>query len=128
MEDKIVQIVHRKKPREIWYIREPALEIWLPKRGQADVRLKLAELSRESKKFTTEEIAELVGGKPHPSKKGYVIVNGRSLPKSAAYVKYMMRGYVSDKRLVKIPKWLERQRKYIEELKRLRIIAIRKTI
>jgi hypothetical protein len=109
LRDLGVQLVYRRGPRELLYFRRAPVTIKRPTPAQAEVRLRFAEAARESKLFTIEEVARLVGGEVVEvhGRKMIKMPDGRLLMKHMAYVSYAMRGYRSPQRRLPIPAWLE---------------------
>jgi len=108
--DPKVQLVYRRRPREVVFPRSPPTTIVRPTRAQAECRLKFGELARASKHFTIEEVARMVGGEVVEvnGRKAVRLPNGRILQKHQAFVKAMLSGWRSEHSSgVKMPKWLE---------------------
>jgi hypothetical protein len=104
-----IQIVCRRKPKVTVYVRKAPTTIERPTMAQAELRAKLAELSRESRLLSVEEVARLVGGEVIKlnGKKAVRMPDGRILLKQMAYVGYMLKNYRSKYSRIRIPAWLE---------------------
>jgi hypothetical protein len=127
--DHDIQIVLRQKPREILYVRKPPPTILRPTPAQAEVRLRFAQAIRESKKYTVEEVARLVGGEVVEvnGKKAIRMPDGRILMKHIAYASHAMRGFRSQYRRVAVPAWLEElSKKYYTPIPRTTIEKVLK--
>jgi len=109
LRDLNVQMVVREKPKTTVYFRSLPTTIESPTPAQSELRLKFAEVVKESKKYTVEEVARLVGGEViEVNGKKYIrMPDGRVLMKHMAYVKYVMSGYRSPNSKVRLPKWVE---------------------
>jgi hypothetical protein len=118
-----MQIVVRRKPRTTVYVRKAPTTIDRPTLAQAELRAKFAELSRESRILSVEDVAKIVGGEVVElnGKKAVRMPDGRILLKQMAYVGHMLRNYRSMYSRVRIPAWLE-------ELARRQSIPIRRII
>jgi hypothetical protein len=103
------QLVTRLKPRRTVYVRKAPTTIKRPTMAQAELRLRLAELSRESKLLTVEDVARMVGGEvvELDGRKAVKMPDGRILLKQMAYVKHMLGKYRSPYSRVRVPAWLE---------------------
>jgi hypothetical protein len=108
-EAELVQLVVRTRPRLLVYVRRPPPTIWRPTPAQADVRRRFGEVIRESRRYTVEEVARMVGGEVVEvnGKKAIKMPDGRVLMKHMAYASYAMRGYRSPHRRIPVPAWLE---------------------
>jgi hypothetical protein len=110
-----VQIVFRKKPRELIYYRKPPITYVRPTQAQAELRYLFAIAVKESKNYSVEEVAKLVNGEviERDGKKFIKMPDGRILMKHMAYVAYKLRGYRSEKkRVYELPEWLKEIAKY----------------
>jgi hypothetical protein len=104
-----VQIVVRTRPRLLVYVKRAPVTIKRPTPAQADTRRRFGEAIKESKKYTVEEIARMVGGEVVEVNgvKAIKMPDGRILMKHMAYASHAMRGYRSPWRRIPIPAWLE---------------------
>jgi hypothetical protein len=104
-----VQIVVRTRPRLIVYLRRAPATVKRPTPAQADARRRFGEVIRESKRYTVEEVARIVGGEVVEVNgvKAIKMPDGRILMKHTAYASHAMRGYRSPQRRIPIPAWLE---------------------
>jgi hypothetical protein len=104
-----IRLVVRTRPRLLVFARRLPVTAKRPTPAQADVRRRFGEASRESKMYTVEEVARMVGGEVVEVNgvKAIKMPDGRVLMKHMAYVSYAMRGYRSPQRRVPIPAWLE---------------------
>jgi hypothetical protein len=104
-----MQIVVRTRPRLLVYLRRAPATVKRPTPAQADARRRFREAVEESKKYTVEEVARMVGGEvvEVDGKKAVKMPDGRVLMKHMAYASHAMRGYRSPHRRVPIPAWLE---------------------
>jgi len=103
-----LELVIRWSPRLTVFVREEPVTRVRPSRAQAHCRLRFAELSKASKHFTHEEVAELVGGEVVEvnGRKAIRMPDGRLLQKHLAFIKAMMTGFKSPYTRVSMPKWL----------------------
>jgi hypothetical protein len=104
-----IQLVVRTRPRLLVFARRLPVTAKRPTPAQADVRRRFGEVSRESKMYTVEEVARMVGGEVVEvgGVKAIKMPDGRVLMKHMAYISYAMRGYRSPHRRVLVPAWLE---------------------
>jgi hypothetical protein len=104
-----IQLVVRTRPRLLVYARKVPVTVKRPTPAQAEVRLRFAEVVRESKRYTVEEVARMVGGEAVEVNgvKAVKMPDGRILMKHMAYVSHVMRGYKSPHARIQIPAWLE---------------------
>lgn len=105
-----LQFVYRTKPRELLYFRKAPSTIWLPTLAQAEMRLRFTQAVKESKLYSVEDVARLVGGRVVEvnGRKAVETPDGRLLLKHMAYVKYRMSGYRSERRRIQtVPAWLK---------------------
>jgi hypothetical protein len=103
------QIVLRTRPRPLVYVRRTPVTVKRPTPAQADARRRFGEAIRESKRYTVEEVARIVGGEVVEVNgvKAIKMPDGRILMKHMAYASHAMRGYRSPQRRIPIPAWLE---------------------
>ena len=83
------QLVFRKKPYYKPYIRKKPEPKSPRQRIAQQMMKKIAEMS---KNMTLEEVARLVGGEIYDREKNLLLVDGQIIPKTAALVKYYMKG------------------------------------
>jgi hypothetical protein len=119
----MIQIVRRKG--KIYFRKKPST-IERPTIAQAESRLKFLEAVKVAGLLSVEEVAELVKGEVVTigDKEAIKMPDGRILMKHMAYVKYMMDGWSSRNRRVKIPEWLlEISRRYYTALRPKPLVA-----
>jgi len=103
-----IQLVLRWRPRLVLYVREEPVTVRRPTRAQAHCRLRFGELSRASRHFSAEEVAEMVGGEVVEVNgvKAVRLPDGRVIQKHQAFIKAMLTGWRSPYTRVTLPKWL----------------------
>lgn len=103
------QLVIRWRPRLTVYVRAEPVTVRRPTPAQADARLRFGELARESKLYSVEEVAEMVGGEVVEvnGKKAIKLPDGRVLMKHQAFIKARLTGFRSQyTRVFRLPRWL----------------------
>jgi len=109
-----LQLVLRWRPSPVVYVRSEPVTVKRPTRAQAQCRLRFGELSKVSKHYTHEEVAELVGGEVVEvnGRKVIRLPDGRLLQKHQAFIKAMLSGWRSPHTRVSVPRWLEEVTRY----------------
>ena len=107
---KEIQIVVRRKPRLVIFQRLKPYTTKFPTLGQEYMRKLFKKYVKESKNYTHEEIAKMIGGKVIVLPSGRKVIqcpDGKILPKASAYARYMIKNREAPIKRKKVSKWMK---------------------